>query len=136
MKICGIIIDFYVGGAPLKLNQSRQSGSNIVARFEGCSSRESAEALRGNLVEIDRSELPPLEDGEYYHFDLFGLPAVDQEGNIIGTVVAVENYGAGDLLEIETQAEGEKVKRFLIPFRVGIADWIDDTIVVDPAFLA
>ena len=47
------------------------------------------------------SALPPLEEGEYYHADLIGLTAVDASGNPVGTVTGVENYGAGDLLEIE-----------------------------------
>ena len=67
-----------------------------------------AEALRGSLVEIDRSALPPLEEGEYYHADLIGLPAVDRDGNAIGTVIAVENYGAGDLLEIERPTASDR----------------------------
>jgi len=81
---------------------------------------------------VDRSRLPPLEQGEYYHADLIGLSAVDGEGNDVGTVVSVENYGAGDLLEIE-DAAGE---RSLIPFRDGIADLREGRIVLDPAFLA
>ena len=84
-----------------------------MARFEGIDDRGAAEALRGSLVEIDRSALPALEEGEYYHADLIGLPAVDREGSAVGTVVAVENYGAGDLLEIELEGG----KRSLIPFR-------------------
>jgi 16S rRNA processing protein RimM len=103
-----------------------------VARFEGVEDRGAAEALRGQLVEIDRAALPPLEDGEYYHADLIGLPCEDRDGNAIGTVVAVENYGAGDLLEIEL-ADG---KRSLIPFRRRIAELKDGRIVLDPQFLA
>jgi 16S rRNA processing protein RimM len=94
--------------------------------------RSAAEALRGALVEIDRAALPPLDEGEYYHADLIGLPALDRDGNNIGTVAAVENYGAGDLLEIER----ENGKRSLIPFRAGIADLEDGRIVLDPEFLA
>jgi 16S rRNA processing protein RimM len=88
--------------------------------------------LRGSLVEVDRAALPPLEEGEYYHADLVGLAAVDREGTPVGTVIAVENYGAGDLLEIE-HAGG---KRSLIPFRDGIADLEGHKIVLDPEFLA
>ena len=122
----------YVGGAERRLLGIRDSGKTAVARFEGIADRSAAEALRGSLVEVDRSQLPPLEDGEYYHADLIGLPAVDGQGARIGTVVAVENYGAGELLEIEMQ-DG---KRSLIPFRPGIADLEDGGIVVDPEFLA
>lgn len=122
----------YVGGAERRLLSIRDSGKTAVARFDGIADRSAAEALRGSLVEIDRSALPPLEDGEYYHADLVGAAAADRDGNRVGTVVAVENYGAGDLLEIEA-ADG---KRSLIPFKAGIADLEDGKIVLDPEFLA
>ena len=121
-----------VGGAERRLINVRDSGKTAVARFEGVNDRSAAEALRGSLVEIDRSALPPLEEGEYYHADVIGLGAVDREGLPVGSVVSVENFGAGDLLEIEL-ADG---KRSLIPFREGIADLEDGKIVLDRAFLA
>ena len=121
-----------VGGDERRLINVRDSGKTAVARFEGVNDRSVAEALRGSLIEIDRSALPPLEEGEYYHADLIGLGAVDREGRPVGTVVSVENFGAGDLLEIEL-ADG---KRSLIPFREGIADLEDGKIVLDRDFLA
>jgi 16S rRNA processing protein RimM len=121
----------HVGGAERRLLGIRDSGKTAVARFEGIADRSAAEALRGSLVEIDRYQLPPLEEGEYYHADLIGLPAVDGVGTALGSVVAVENYGAGDLLEVEL----EDGKRSLIPFRPGIADLEDEHIVLDPEFL-
>jgi len=122
----------YVGGAERRLLAVRDGGKTAVARFEGIGDRAAAEGLRGSLVEVDRSALPALEEGEYYHADLIGLPAVDREGNVLGTVVAIENYGAGDLLEIEVADGG----RSLIPFKPGIADLEDGKIVLDPEFLA
>jgi len=122
----------YVGDAERRLLAVRDSGKTAVARFEGVDDRSAAEALRGSLVELDRSALPALEDGEYYHADLIGLPAVDAAGVAVGKVVAVENYGAGDLLEIEL----ERGKSSLIPFKPGIADLEDGRIVLDPEFLA
>jgi 16S rRNA processing protein RimM len=122
----------YVAGAERRLLSIRDSGKTAVARLEGVEDRSAAEALRGSLVEIDRSALPPLDQGEYYHADLIGLPAVDREGVPVGVVAAVENYGAGDLLEIE-RGEG---KSSLIPFKDGIADLQDGRIVLDPEFLA
>ena len=122
----------YVGGIAMRLLGVREGGKAAVARFEGVADRGAAEALRGQLVEVDREALPPLEEGEYYHADLIGLPAEDRSGTAIGIVVAVENYGAGDLLEIEL----ESGKRSLIPLREGIADLADDRVVVDPEFLA
>jgi 16S rRNA processing protein RimM len=122
----------HVGGVERRLLAIRDGGKMAVARFEGVDDRSAAEALRGSLVEIDRLALPPLKEGEYYHADLIGLPAVDREGNAIGHVIAVENYGAGDLLEIERR-DG---KRSLIPFKAGIADLEDGRAVLDPEFLA
>jgi 16S rRNA processing protein RimM len=121
----------YVGGAERRLLSIRE-GKTPVARFEGIDDRGAAEAVRGQLVEVDRSALPPLDEGEYYHADLIGLPATDPDGKVIGTVAAIENYGAGDLIEIEL-ADG---RRSLIPFKSGIADLDDGKIVLDPEFLA
>jgi 16S rRNA processing protein RimM len=124
--------NLYVGGASRRLLAIRDSGKTAVVRFEGIGDRSAAEALRGSLLEIERSALPILEEGEYYHADLMGLSAVDGEENSVGTVVGVENYGAGDLLEIEDAAG----KRSLIPFRDGIADLREGRIILNPAFLA
>ncbi|HET7576844.1 MAG TPA: ribosome maturation factor RimM [Sphingomicrobium sp.] len=120
-----------VGGVERRLLSIRD-GKSPVARFEGIDNRSAAEALRGAVVEIDRAMLPSLDEGEYYHADLIGLPCVDREGKPIGSVVAVENYGAGDLVEIELK----DARRSLIPFREGIADLQDGQIVLDPDFLA
>ena len=122
----------YLGGVVRRLLSIRDSGKTAVARFEGVNDRSAAEALRGSLVEVDRASLPPLEEGEYYHADLIGLSAVDAQRSAVGTVVAVENYGAGDLLEIEL----EDGKRSLIPFKPGIADLEEGRVVLDPEFLA
>jgi 16S rRNA processing protein RimM len=103
-----------------------------VARFAEITDRTAAEALRGALVTIPRSALPPLEEGEYYHADLVGLRCESPEGHLLGTVAAIENFGAGDILEIETPAG----KKAMVPFRPGVADPGDEKIIVDPLFLA
>ena len=121
----------FVGGAERRLVSVRD-GKTPIARFEGVADRAAAEALRGSLIEVDRAALPPLEQGEYYHADLIGLACTDSQGLDWGKVVAVENYGAGDLLEIE-DPDG---KRSLIPFKPGIANLEDGRIVLDPEFLA
>jgi len=120
-----------VGERTLTL-QSVRPGKAVIARFAEIQDRDEAEALRGTLLTVPRSALPPLEDGEYYHADLIGLPCEDGEGQPLGTVVAVENFGAGDILEIE-RPDG---KRTMVPFRDGIADLAGGRIIVDPQFLA
>jgi 16S rRNA processing protein RimM len=123
---------FTINGREFALRDIKDGGKTAIARFEGVSDRTAAEALRGSLVEVDRDSLPPLEEGEYYHADLIGVPCVDEAGKPLGTVVAVENFGAGDLLEVE-RPNG---KRSLIPFREPIARQQGDKILLDPEFLA
>ena len=121
-----------VGERRLSLKSVKAGGSAPIARFSEIADRSAAEALRGQLVTVSRSELPPLEEGEYYHADLIGLACESAGGEPLGTVVAVENFGAGDILEIE-KPDG---KRSMVPFREGVADLADGRIVLDPLFLA
>ena len=120
-----------VGERLLTLTALRE-GANPIARFAGIADRNAAEALRGQLITIPRSALPPLEPGEYYHADIIGLPCENETGEALGRVVAVENFGAGDILDIE-KPDG---KRAMVPFRQGIADLDRGRILVDPEFLA
>jgi len=120
-----------VGGRALTL-ASLKPAKQPIARFAEVADRTAAEGLRGQLVTISRAALPPLEEGEYYHADLIGLPCQSPAGEPLGTIVAVENFGAGDLLEIE-KPDG---RRALVPFRPGVAELEDGRIVADPDFLA
>ncbi len=87
--------------------------------------------MRGTALTVPRSALPPLAEGEYYYADLIGLPAVSSDGRALGHCVAVENYGAGDVLEIE-RADG---LRFMVPMRVeAVPEWNDVRLVIDAAF--
>ena len=119
------------GERQLTLRSVKAGGSMPIARFAEIADRSAAESLRGQLLTVARSELPPLEEGEYYHADLIGLGCFSQAGEPLGTVVAVNNFGAGDVLEIE-KADG---KTSMVPFREGIADLADGRIVLDPVFL-
>ncbi|HEX8481237.1 MAG TPA: ribosome maturation factor RimM [Allosphingosinicella sp.] len=103
-----------------------------IARFAEVPDRTAAEGLRGQLVTVPRSALPPLEEGEYYHADLIGLPCESNAGEPLGRIVAVEDFGAGDILEVE-KPDG---RRSMVPFRAGIADLEEGRIIVDPEFLA
>ena len=120
-----------VGERMLTLAALKGGAGAPIARFAEIADRTAAEGLRGLLVTVPRSALPPLDEGEYYHADLVGLACEGPGGEPLGTVVAVENFGAGDIIEIE-KADG---KRAMVPFREAIADWRDGRIVVDPAFL-
>ena len=122
----------FAGDKALTLESLRGSDKGAIARFAEIPDRSAAEALRSQLLTVPREELPPLAEGEYYHADLVGLPCEDAAGIPLGTIVAVENFGAGDLLEIE-RPHG---KRALVPFRPGIADLVDGKIIADPEFLA
>lgn len=75
-------------------------GAIVAARLAGIADRTAAEALRGVELYVSRDCLPAPEEGEWYYDDLIGLAAVSPEGAEIGEVIAVQNYGAGDLLEI------------------------------------
>ena len=115
-------------GGALTLKKIRDDGKGgAIARFEEVSDRTAAENLRGTVLTVPRSALPPLGEGEYYHADLVGLNAVSNAGEPLGTVVAVENFGAGDVLEIE-RPDG---KRFMVPMRAeAVPEWDSKRLVV------
>lgn len=118
----------------LTLSKVRDDGKGgAVARFSGIADRTAAERLRGTVLTVPRSAMPALGEGEYYHADLIGLPAHDAQGAIVGTVRAVDNFGAGDVLELE-MPDG---KRAMIPMTVdAVPEWDHARVVVDPAFIA
>jgi 16S rRNA processing protein RimM len=110
---------------------SVRPGASPIVRFAEVGDRNAAEALRGQLLTVPRSALPPLEEGEYYHADLIGLACESETGEPLGTVTAVENFGAGDIIEVE-RGDGRRV---MLPFRDGVAELRDGRIVADPDFL-
>ena len=72
----------------------------IIARVDGVSDRNTAELLRGTELFINRADLPPVKNGEYYQTDLIGMPVV-QDGTILGRVECFHNFGAGDIMELD-----------------------------------
>ena len=115
----------------LTLANLRDDGKGgAIARFAEVADRTAAEALRGTTLTIPRSALPPPGEGEYYHADLIGLPAVAADGAPLGACVAVENFGAGDILEIE-RPDGS---RFMVPMRSDIVPEFAERLVIDPRF--
>lgn len=101
------------GNAPLKLSIVRVSDKGVVVRVQGVTDRNGADALRGRELYVARSRLPQAEPGSYYHTDLIGLDVLTADGARIGRVVDVQNFGAGDLLEIARDGTKETE---LIPF--------------------
>lgn len=79
--------------------------SLVIARVEGVADRNAAEALRGIRLYAPRAALPATDEGEYYHHDLIGLAAVLASGEAFGIVIGVDNFGAGDMIEIERNGE-------------------------------
>lgn len=123
---------FDAGDRRLTLKSVRPANQGAVATFAEITDRSGAQALRGTILTVPRSALPPLAEGEYYHHDLLGLPCVSTDGNAVGEVVAVENFGAGDILEI-AKPDG---KRFMVPMNArAVPAWNDDGVTVDAAFV-
>ncbi len=123
---------FEADGRTLTLKSAKATPKGIIARFDEVPDRNAAEALRGTVLTVLRSALPPLGEGEYYHFDLIGIPAQSEDGTPLGTVVAVENFGAGDVIEIE-RPDG---KRFMVPLRPeAVPQWDDSLLVVSALYV-
>lgn len=119
-------------GGALTLKSVRHGNNGAIARFAEIADRTAAEKMRGTELTIARDALPALGEGEYYHADLIGLTAVSETGEAIGTVVSVENFGAGDVVEIErTPVENQGARRFMIPMRpAAVPRWDGTTLTV------
>ena len=96
----------------------------VVARVSGVSDRNAAEALKGTELYIERSALPAADEGAFYHADLVGLDAVAPDGTVVGKVVAVHNFGAGDLLDVALA--GSK-RTEMVPFSEAFVPSVDLT---------
>ena len=104
----------------LTLKNARPHKGGAIARFAEVTDRNGAEALRSTVLTITREDLPPLEEGEYYFNDLVGLPCVSTDGEMLGECVAVHNFGAGDIIEIERSSK----KRFMVPMNEdAVPEW-------------
>lgn len=120
---------------PLTPKSIRDDGKGgAIARFVEVPDRNGAEGLRGSLLTVPREELPALADGEYYHADLLGLAAIAEDGTSLGTVIAVENFGAGDVIEIE-RPEGSKPRTFMVPMHEhAVSGWDAEKLTVTADF--
>jgi 16S rRNA processing protein RimM len=91
-------------------------------RFDGVDSREAAESLKGAELYVTRATFPGTDEHEFYHADLLGLRADDDLGRSIGKVIAVHNFGAGDVIEIARDDDNGTV---LMPFTREVVPTID-----------
>lgn len=94
-------------GRLLNIKVVRVTPKGVIARVAGVGDRNSAEALKGAELHVDRDRLPAPDDGTFYHADLIGLTALDPEGRAVGEVTGVYNHGAGDLLELRLAETGK-----------------------------
>jgi 16S rRNA processing protein RimM len=105
----------------LEVAQARAAKDHLVATLTGVTTREEAERLNGVELYIARDELPDTEEGEFYHADLIGLAAFDAAGTMLGTVAAIHNFGAGDIIEI-APARGPTL---MLPFTDAVVPTVD-----------
>jgi 16S rRNA processing protein RimM len=121
------------GARHVEIETLRPAGDHLVASVRGVRGREAAEALRNVRLFVARSRLPKIEEpDEFYHADLIGLAVVDRVGAALGTVLAVQNFGAGDLLEIRLADTGGTV---MLPFTAAAVPEVDiagGRVVIDP----
>ena len=113
----------------------RAAKDHFVARIAGVNDRDAAEKLRNIELYIPRARLPKIEEADtFYHADLVGLDAVTPEGARVGTVHALHNFGAGDIIEIAPDGGGEPL---MLPFNETTVPKIDvaarQVVVVPPA---
>ena len=120
------------GARSFTVRLTRAVTGGLGARLSGVATKEEADALKGVTLWADRDRLPSLPDDEFYHTDLIGLPVYDAGGVLLGKVRAVQNFGAGDILEIF--APGRKTT-LMLPFTRAVVPTVDikaGRIVADP----
>lgn len=111
------------GTRHFELASVKPAKDGVAAIVKGVTSREQAEALKGVELYVGRDKLPGTEDdATFYYADLVGLVAINENGAALGKVVAVQNFGAGDLLEVRPATGGATV---LVPFKEEIVPDID-----------
>lgn len=108
----------------LTLKSVKPHKMGAIARITEITDRNGAEAARGTELTVPRSALPELDEDEFYHIDIIGRRCVSDEGEVLGAIFAIYEFGAGDVIEIE-RASG---KKFMVP--VGAIDMRDDPAIV------
>jgi len=120
-------------GLVITIGDARLMKATIIAKLKGITDRTTAETLNGVELYIDRSQLPETEDeDDFYHTDLIGLEARAEDGTVLGQVIDLPNFGAGDLIEIGDKKTGQTE---LYPFTKAVVPTVaikDGYIVVVP----
>ena len=124
----------------LTVKSMRPTKDGAIARFAEINDRDAAERLRSTVLTVPRAALPQLGEGEYYFSDLLGLSCVATDGADLGICVAVENFGAGDVLEIQMPSlDGKPGKKFMVPMNAqAVPKWGTEAggqIVIDAGFM-
>ena len=109
------------GARQFEIANVRAAKDHLVATFKGVATRNDAEKLNGIELYVPREKLPETDDGEYYYADLIGLAAVNAADEPIGRVIAIHNFGAGDIIEIAPP----KGATMLLPFTNAVVPTVD-----------
>jgi 16S rRNA processing protein RimM len=109
------------GARQFEVTSAREGRGHLVASIKGVATREDAERLNGIELYVAREKLPATEQNEYYHADLIGLAAVSSADAPIGKVIAIHNFGAGDIIEIAPPAGAT----MLLPFTNAVVPSVD-----------
>jgi 16S rRNA processing protein RimM len=109
------------GARRFEVTDVREAKGHLVATLKGIATREEAERLNGVELYIAREKLPATDENEYYHADLIGLTAVNAAGEPLGRVIAIHNFGAGDIIEI-APPNGATM---LLPFTHAVVPTVD-----------
>jgi 16S rRNA processing protein RimM len=109
------------GARQFEVAHVREAKDHLVATFKGVATRDEAERLNGLELYVPRERLPETDDDEYYHTDLIGLAAVTTADQPLGKVVAIHNFGAGDIIEI-APPQGTTM---MLPFTNAVVPTVD-----------
>ena len=109
------------GARQFEVTQAREAKGHLVATLKGIATREDAGQLNGIELYVEREKLPATAEDEYYHADLIGLAAVSAVGEPFGRVIAIHNFGAGDIIEI-APPQGATM---LLPFTHAVVPAVD-----------
>ncbi len=109
------------GARQFEVTSAREAKGHLVATLKGISTREEAERLNGIELYVAREKLPDTDEDEYYHADLIGLAAVNAANEPLGRVIAIHNFGAGDIIEIAPPSGAT----MLLPFTNAVVPTVD-----------